>query len=530
MGIRRRKRGHRSWPQRLLILVNSVLVIACVAAAGVFNLIRTKASELPVVDIGAEVRQRPDQSGPRNFLLVGTDDADGLDKNDPIKKGRGSGEHLADVIMILRVDPATKAASLLSIPRDTWIPISPTWSKSKINSAFGGNDGPNTLIATIKHNFGISIDNYVQVDFGGFRDLVEVLGGLTTFNTHPIRDPSTGLFLPETGCIYVEPTQALAYARSRHLEYQEGDTYNKNARWKTDPTGDLGRITRQQDFLRQAAQTAIDEGIRNPSTALGLVNAAIGSVQTDNDLDAGQIVELIQTFRDFSVQNLEAEQIPTVGSGRAGVISYQEVVWEEAEGLLDIYRGIRGEGEVVPSDVIVGLPPTVPASAELAQQLEAAGFDAGTEDASVVVGGRKAAVKPTVIRFGLRGIEAAQVLAGHLSGEVTYEFSTGLPGRRLELIPGTEVPTLLETPTPIDQVPVPSIAEQRTGKGGATTTTTSPSTTTTTRRSTTTVAPSSTTTSVVSPSTTSTLDADVTTTTAIGVNTFDADAATQCPG
>ena len=511
-----------------MLLVNSILVIACLGAAGVFNLIRSKAAELPVVDIGAEVRQRADASGPRNFLLVGTDNSDSLSKSDPVKKGRNQGEHLADVIMILRVDPSTKQASLLSIPRDTWVPIAPTWSKSKINSAFGGNDGPNTLIATIKHNFGISIDNYVQVDFGGFRDLVEVLGGLTVFNTHPIRDPATGLYLPLTGCIPLEPAQALAYARSRHLEYQNADTYDKKNKWIQDGTGDLGRITRQQDFLRQAAQRAIDEGIRNPSTAIGLVNAAIKSVHTDNDLNAGQIVDLISTFRDFSVENLKSEQIPTVGSGSKS-ISYQEVVWDKAEGLLDIYRGIRDPGKVVPSDVIVGLPPASPVSADLAKQLDGIGFDAGTDDSSVAAAtSKKAAARPTVIRFGLRGVEAARLLQAHLDGDVVTEFSTDLPGRRLELVPGTTPPTLRQTPLALDDVPVPSIVEQRNGKGSTTTSSTS-STTTTTSSPKGSVG-SSTTTSVVSPTTTSTLEPDVTTTTAIGMNTFDAKAATQCPG
>ena len=71
---RRRTRGRRTWPQRLLIVVNSLLAIACLSAAGVFNLIRSKAAELPVVDIGSEVRQRKDETGPRNFLFVGTDE------------------------------------------------------------------------------------------------------------------------------------------------------------------------------------------------------------------------------------------------------------------------------------------------------------------------------------------------------------------------------------------------------------------------------------------------------------------------
>ncbi len=478
MTRRRNRRGRRTWPQRLLLLVNSLLVVACLGVAGTFNLVRAKASELPTIDIGSEARQRPDATGPRNILLVGTDSGAGLDEDDPVRAGR-EGENLADVIMILRVDPFTESASLLSIPRDTWVPIAPSWSKSKINSAFGGNDGPNTLIATIKHNFGISIDNYVKVDFKGFRDIIDVLGGIPVYNEHPISDRKTSLFLPETGCIVIDPVQALAYARSRHLRYQTGDTYDPKAKWITDGSSDLGRITRQQDFIRQAAQRAIDEGIKNPTTAYGLINAALGSVEKDDDLSVGEIQDLIVTFRDFSVQELTSEQIPTVSGGNPK-ISYQLVVWDQAEGLLDVYRGIREPGQVQPGDVIVGLPASATSLATLGDQLDAIGFDAGTEDSSVTSSGKRPGA---VIRYGLRGVEAARVLASWLDGEVTFEFDADLPGRRLELLPGATPLALLETARPLDQVPVPVINERRTGKGttttSSTTSTTVPTTSTT---------------------------------------------------
>ncbi|HOT78967.1 MAG TPA: LCP family protein [Microthrixaceae bacterium] len=519
MARRRNRRGRRTWPQRLLLLVNSLLVVACLGVAGTFNLVRAKASELPTIDIGAEARQRPDATGPRNILLVGTDSGEGLDEDDPVQVGR-EGENLADVIMILRVDPSNESASLLSIPRDTWVPIAPSWSKSKINSAFGGNDGPNTLIATIKHNFGISIDNYVKVDFKGFRDIIDVLGGIPVYNEHPISDRKTSLFLPETGCIMIDPVQALAYARSRHLRYQTGDTYDPKAKWITDGSSDLGRITRQQDFIRQAAQRAIDEGIKNPTTAYGLINAALGSVEKDDDLSVGEIQDLIVTFRDFSVQELTSEQIPTVSGGNPK-ISYQLVVWDQAEGLLDIYRGIREPGQVQPSDVIVGLPASVPTSAALSEQLDAIGFDAGTEDSSVKSSGKRPG---TVIRYGLRGIEAARVLASWLDGEATYEFDADLPGRRLELLPGTAPLALLETARPLDQVPVPVINERRTGKG----TTTTSSTTSTTVPTTSTTATSGSGAPSTTTTTTTTTAPESPTTTAIGFLPLDAERAASC--
>ena len=100
------------------------------------------------------------------------------------------------------------------------------------------------------------------------------------------------------------PTQALAYARSRHFEYQvDGD-------WEVDGSGDLGRITRQQDFIKRSLRRASDKGIRNPSTAVGVVNAAASSVRMDDTLDVGTILTLVTEFRDFNPDSLAVPADP----------------------------------------------------------------------------------------------------------------------------------------------------------------------------------------------------------------------------
>jgi hypothetical protein len=156
-------------------------------------------------------------------------------------------------------------------------------------------------------------------------------------------------------------------------------------------------------------------------------------------------------------------------------------------------------------------------------RLDAVGFDAGAQDSSVETQGKSTT---TTIRFGLRGQEAAQLLARHLDGPVTFEFSTELPGRRVELIPAATAPTVVDDARPASDVPLPSISVPRSGKG---TTTTSPVTTTTTTTEPGSVGSGESTTSTVSGSTPSSLD-DVTTTTAIGVVPLDAKAAAQCDG
>ena len=472
-----------------------------------------------MVELGDVAKPAAGLEAPRNILLIGTDDAAGLDKKDPARRGRQSGGQLADVIMILRIDPATNGASLLSIPRDTWVPVAPRWSNAKINSSFSAGGGPTSLIATIKHAFGISIDNYAQVDFAGFRGVVDVLGGVPVFLDRPVSDPTTGLWLPQTGCIVIDPPQALAYARSRHFRYQDSDTYKKGAKWRTDSTGDLGRISRQQDFLQAVAQRAISKGIRNPATAVGLVNAGIESVQIDETMNVKQIIDLIQLFRNFSVDELQRFQLPTTSGGNSRN-SYQEVIGEEAEGMLDVFRGVNDEGPVDPATVLVDLASG--ADPGLVTELEGRGFDAdlpleGERDDA------PATSAATTIRFGLRGVESARLLATQLSGEVRFEYQKDLPGRRLRLLAGPDGVPLETTPKALNEIPMPTFPKPR---GNSTTTTTT--TTTTASTSTTVVGDGAPTSTIGDGESSTTTIPDVTTTTALGIVPLDATAAARC--
>ena len=214
----------RSWPQRLLITFNCLLVLACLGAAFSFSFVERKLGEIDVIVLGDNLRPEVAAGEPRNVLIVGTDSAERLDKGDPVKKGREPGGLLADVIMVLRVDPENESAALLSIPRDTYLPLAGTGGKNKINSAIFGVDGPERLIGTIKSNFAIPIDNYVELDFLGFKELVEVLDGVPISVSTPIRDKTTGLLIEETGCVALDSFQALAYARARHLQWKDPDT------------------------------------------------------------------------------------------------------------------------------------------------------------------------------------------------------------------------------------------------------------------------------------------------------------------
>ena len=154
--------------------------------------------------------------------------------------------------MLVRVDPNGSQAAILSFPRDLWVKIGTSNRKSRINSAFDKGD-PSRLVQTIELNFGVPVDHTsgrllrVQV-----RSWTPSAGSNVPF-AYPTGDKFTGLDIPAPGCYSMSGDAALAYARSRHYQYEE------NGRWKEDGSSDRGRIRRQQDFIKRM--------LRRPSTA-----------------------------------------------------------------------------------------------------------------------------------------------------------------------------------------------------------------------------------------------------------------------
>lgn len=419
----------RSWPQRFLIVFNSLLVVACLGAAFALTQVRSTIEDIPSLDIGSSLAGSvsSEEQTPRNILIIGTDSAERMDPDSSERIDRPSGV-LTDVIMVLRVDPANSTAQLISIPRDSRIELAPSGRMSRINAAHGGTvNGQRDLIQTIKINFGIPIDNYVEIDFQAFQDLIEVLGGVPIYFSTPVRDKKVGLHIEFPGCHVLDPESALAYARSREMyfEIEEG-------RWRADPTGDVGRINRQQDFIKRALSHAAHKGLRNPGTALGVVNAAKSAVIMDDTLDVGTLLSLVDSFRSFSAESLESEQIPTRSAPRSG-IAYQDIVWDEALPILEKFWGPGGD-QLTPQNVIVDIRSRSVEDEQLEQiatQLDDAGFDAEFLDMT-------APDRRTTIRYGTTGGHAALLLAAQLEEIPELELDDSIVGNRILLSVGND--------------------------------------------------------------------------------------------
>ena len=117
--------------------------------------------------------------------------------------------------MVAHVDPKTAPASSCRSPATSGSTF-PGIGNAKINAAF--NAGPQRVIETIEHDFDIPISHYLEVDFAGFRKIVNAIGTIPIYFPHPARDRKTGLDINTAGCQHLNGDQALAYVRSRYYE------------------------------------------------------------------------------------------------------------------------------------------------------------------------------------------------------------------------------------------------------------------------------------------------------------------------
>ena len=343
-----RGRPHRSWPQRLLLAFNCLLIVGLLGVAGALGYTWSKYSRLPRVEVGAVLSERTGSDEPQNFLVVGVDTAANLGADDPMRTEReqaGIGGLRSDTIMVLRIDPGEERARLLSLPRDLWVPLA-SGGEQRINQALQ-QGGPRELIDTIESYLAIPIHHYVQIDFAGFLGLVEAIGGVPVYFPYPARDVHSGLSIEKPGCVTLDPAGALAYVRARQYEYFE------DGRWRTDPSGDLGRISRQQDFIRRALSQAVRKGLRNPVTLDRLLDAGLESVQVDELLSVEDLLDLGDRLRSFDPDELEMVSVP-VTDDTVGGAAVVRLLDEEAQPILAQFRAApSGEEVVAPAEVRV---------------------------------------------------------------------------------------------------------------------------------------------------------------------------------
>lgn len=296
----------RAFGRRYVIALGVTFVLVTGGIVGANQVIDNKLSEIPRVN-GLQLPQGPGKAG--NYLLIGSDARDFVEsagQRQAFGTSADSGPPKSDTLMVVHIDPDAKTSLLVSFPRDLLVDI-PGRGRGQINAAF--NDGPQKVIDTLKANFNIDINHYVEVNFIAFTGIVDAIGKIPVFFPAPARDDYSGLNIATAGCVPLDGTQALEYVRARHLQYYDA----QSGQWQdASPRADLDRITRQQNFIRRLAGVASAKAASNPLTAYEVADATIPKLKIDAQLSNDDIFRLVNTFRKVNPNDNSAIEMITL--------------------------------------------------------------------------------------------------------------------------------------------------------------------------------------------------------------------------
>lgn len=424
-----------------------VLIAVGVAAVGGYGWYRFNQIRRDSLDLASS------SGGVQNYLIVGSDSRATVSKTDADSSaflgGQGAEEsgQRSDTIMVARVDSKNKTVDLVSFPRDLWVPIQPSGEEERINTAFAQGkdsaDGAQRLINTIKADFGIDINHYVEINFKSFKGITEAVGGIPMYFDKQARDKSSGFYMYNTGCQTLDGDQALAYARARHLEYLDP----KTKKWIEDPSADLGRISRQTLFMRTMLDRAQQKfGSMDIKAINSLVSSTSDNLTLDSKLSISDLVSLGKAFKGFSGDQIVTHALPVYMDMTNGGASILRLDTAAAEDIFNVFRG-KPAGTVYPQSVVVSVTNasgTKGKAVEVSGRLDQLGFT------SKSAGDVSKSQTATVIKY-LPGFEKqADLLRRQLGGTAEVQADKTLKSSSpVTLMLGTSFTGVLAEPIPV---------------------------------------------------------------------------------
>lgn len=462
------KTHRHPWMRRAAFGVAGVLVVALVLGVAAYVKLNGNITRL---DISSALGDRPKQEAttdaqtnlaPLNIFVMGSDSREGTNL------GSGQTEYgmegsRSDTNLIVHLSADRKSAIVVSIPRDS-MTKAPRDCKNKADKVQDGVvrqwnqnftlGGPACTIRTFEGLTGVFIDHFVVIDFRGFQDMVNALGGVTVCLPEAVKDRQSHLDLP-AGRTKVNGKNALAYVRLRH---NIGDG------------SDLGRIDRQQAFLSSVIQEATKSSLLlRPDKLFRFLNATTSAMTTDKALDVGEMKDIAGSVSRIGTDQIRFVKLPT----EAYVPDPNRVQW--ASGAETIWKSIRKDeplpGTKVPSSTTTATasPTTEPAltvspgdikvrvtnnsgvaglAKQAAGELEVQGFTI-----SSYLTGSGAPTEGVVVRYGPNMKEAARTVAAVYPGAEIREDA--LLGSTIELSMGTGSPKAVEIPNRLGTKPLP---------------------------------------------------------------------------
>ncbi|HWS37299.1 MAG TPA: LCP family protein [Actinoplanes sp.] len=320
--------GYRPKPKwgRIALVAGGVLVVlALVGGITAYGYVSGLDDDLKRTNAFSEITtDRPGKTveGAFNILLVGTDSRDPDAKQDQANQWR------ADTLILMHVPEDHASAQLISIPRDLWVNIPKdnnaacdNSSRAKINAAFAFGGIPRA-VRTVECMTDVRIDHVAAIDFGGFKEVTDALGGVDL----NVEQDTTSIHKPfrkfKKGMMHMNGAQALDWIRQR----------------KQFPRGDFARMQHQQEFLKALMDKAASSGtLTNPVKLNNFLGSVTKAVTVDETFS---LKDMALQFRSLRGENLTFLTSPNKGSD---TIDGQSVVVSDREKALALYKAVAAD-------------------------------------------------------------------------------------------------------------------------------------------------------------------------------------------
>jgi len=417
---------HRKTARALSWVAVAMSMLVLVASGTLYTLYKKYDGNISRESVFCEGKdcKRPAKVNRRvtNYLIIGSDSRDDVPRSEWKRLGLNSEPgRRSDTMLLVHIPADHEGAYVLSFPRDLYVDL-PGLGKERINAAYSLG-GPALAIKTVESLTDVHIDHYLEVNFLAFARMVDALGGIDICVPKAMKSKKARLNLPAGKHRLNGPT-ALAYVRAR--------TFDRDSEFQ-DPTADLGRIKRQQQFIGAMIRRAVSsQTLLRVDRLVRFLDRATKSLKADKDLKFSELKDLGLRFRNLDPKRVVFASVPTTRNVRTA--AGQWVLEIDQAGSREIFDGII-DGTVLgtkkkPAGPKLTVPPssirvnvlngtgTQGKAAETGQALRGVGFIIGQ-----VTNADSKDYAETIVRHGPARADSARTVAA------------AIPGSKLELDP-----------------------------------------------------------------------------------------------
>jgi LCP family protein required for cell wall assembly len=320
-----RPRGGRRWlrPRRILAILAGLIALIVVAAVAVYFSVNSKLTKVDVLTPVAFT------SAGTNWLITGSDSRAGLSKKEENQLALGhdiSGSR-SDTILLLHVPANGTRPTLVSLPRDSYVPI-PGHGYNKLNAAYSLG-GPKLLVQTVQNVTGLPVSHYMGIGFGGLVSVVDDVGGVRMCLPAPMKDPKAGLNL-KAGCQTLNGDQALGFVRTRNFAIS-----------------DLQREQDQRILIKGILSKMTSPGtLANPFAVIPAANGAAAAITIDQGTGLAQLISVA-----FALRNPVTTTVP-IANPNLPTAAGSAVEWNRTEAR-QFFRDLAHD-QALPKGLITG--------------------------------------------------------------------------------------------------------------------------------------------------------------------------------